>query len=52
MPEDERLDEFVPRAVVDKFAKDYIDAQTHLLEKELLYPPQAPLVSPCLPASA
>lgn len=45
--EDERLDELVPKVVIDKFAKPYIDGHIHLLEKELHYPPQAPVALPC-----
>lgn len=38
--QDERLDELVPRVVVEKFAKAYIDGYITLLQHQLLYPPQ------------
>jgi hypothetical protein len=44
LAQDERLDELVPRVVVEKFAKAYIDGYMTLLQHQLLYPPQ-PVVS-------
>jgi hypothetical protein len=40
LAQDERLDELVPRVVVEKFAKAYIDGYMTLLQHQLLYPPQ------------
>jgi hypothetical protein len=37
--QDERLDELVPRVVIDKFAKAYIEGYMTLLQQQLLYPP-------------
>jgi len=34
--QDERLDELVPRVVIDKFAKAYVDGLLHLLQVDIL----------------